>query len=64
MAKKVWYFNSKPNPKMDERTKKRIEERCYRFIESVLKPKFISSPNEPSELGVPDIIVVDIYFKW
>ncbi len=64
MAKKVWYFNSKPNPKMDELTKKRIDERCGRFIESVLKPKFISSSNESSELDVPNTIVVDIYFKW
>lgn len=59
MTKKVWYYKP-PKPKPDKLTKERIKERCDKFIESVLKPKFIS--NEQS--AVDELNVIDIYSKW
>jgi len=62
MPKKAWswlYYNS-PKQKVDKFTKEGIKKKCDRFIESVLKPRFIS--NEQSALDGSNVI--DIYSKW
>ena len=61
MPKKVrgWYYNP-PKQKVDKSTKEEIKKKCDKFIESVLKPRFIS--NEQSALDEP--YATDIYSKW
>ena len=61
MPRKVrgWYYNP-PKQKVDKATKEEIKRKCDKFIESVFKPKFISS--EPATLD--ESYVVDIYSKW
>jgi len=61
MPKKVrgWYYNP-PKQKVDKFAKEGIKKKCDKFIESVLKPRFIS--NEQSALD--GSYVIDIYSKW
>ena len=61
MPKKVrgWYYNP-PKQKVDEFAKEGIKKKCDKFIESVLKPRFIS--NEQSALD--GSYVINIYSKW
>ena len=61
MPKKVlgWYYTPS-KPKVDELTKERVKKECDAFIESVLKPRFIT--NEESSLDGTTLI--DIYSKW
>jgi len=61
MPKKVlgWYYNP-PKQKVDKSTKEGIKKKCDKFIESVLKPRFIS--NERSAFD--RLHVIDIYSKW
>jgi len=61
MPKKVrgWYYNP-PKQKVDKIAKEEIKKKCDKFIESVLKPRFIS--NEQSALD--GSYVIDIYSKW
>ena len=62
MPKKArsWYYNS-PKQKVDKFTKEGLKKKCDKFIESVLKPRFISSDQSALDLGS---YVIDIYSKW
>ncbi|MEA3458903.1 MAG: hypothetical protein U9R21_09545, partial [Candidatus Thermoplasmatota archaeon] len=61
MPRKVrgWYYNP-PKQKVDKATKEEIKRRYDKFIESILKPRFISSESGTSDGSY----VVDIYSKW
>ena len=54
-----WYYNP-PKQKIDEFRKEEIKKKCDKFIESVLKPRFISSEQSASE----NSHLIDIYSKW
>lgn len=57
-----WYYNppKPPKSKVDKFTKEEIKNKCDKFIESVLKPRFIS--NEQSILD--NSYLIDIYSRW
>ncbi len=64
MPKKVrmWYYNPSkpPKPKIDEFAKQGIKKKCDRFIDSVLKPRFVSNEQTTSD----ELFVIGIYSKW
>jgi hypothetical protein len=61
-AKKLWLASppKQPKPKVSEREKQLIEQKCNELIETEFKPKYIESPPTDRDFNYR----ADIFGKW